>query len=607
MPLRHAAGLVRLAWTDVRRAWGPLVVFEAAFQLLQAWLLVPAVALALTLVMARSGRVAVSDWDILDFLLTPFGLLYAALLGVGSAALLLFEQAGVMAVVARAARPPSRLPGPVAVLGAVWRVTRLGATQAALLTLTAVPFAGLLWLTYALALSRHDINYYLANRPPAFWVAGAVGGLTAVVAVGVGVRQLVRWAFALPVLLFERRSVRDALRAGRERVRGAEWRVGGVLLGWQAAGLLAGSAVQVGFRLLAAQLPDGAAENAAVLAALLIARGTLLAGVSVAAAVGTAVLARRLYLERSEHLGPLPGAEPAADGGEPLPPRTRRMAALAGGVLVGSPMVVWAGLSLAPADRPPVAITAHRGHERAAPENTASAIRAAIACGADYAEIDVQLTADGHVVLLHDRDLKRVTGDPRRVDQITLAELRTLDAGAWFGPAFVGERVPTLTEVIHLCRGRIKLNVELKYYGPDGGLARAVSRILSDAKFEADCLVTSFDQGALAEVRGANPAVRTAPIISTALGDVTRLDGDALSIRADYLTDEVAWECHRRGREVHVWTVNDERQAVRLILRGADNLITSDPELMVGVRGRWAARTDAERLVLASRALLGLD
>ena len=89
-----------------------------------------------------------------------------------------------------------------------------------------------------------------------------------------------------------------------------------------------------------------------------------------------------------------------------------------------------AAVRIDPADRPRVKVTAHRGHSAAAPENTRSAVRKAIASGADYAEVDVQLTADGAVVLLHDRDLKRVAGDPRRLSELSSDEVRKLGTAA---------------------------------------------------------------------------------------------------------------------------------------------------------------------------------
>lgn len=178
--------------------------------------------------------------------------------------------------------------------------------------------------------------------------------------------------------------------------------------------------------------------------------------------------------------------------------------------------------------------------------------------------------------------------------------------GGWFGPAFAGERVPTLAEVIDLARGRIKLNIELKFYGPDLRLAEEVGRVVAAKGFATDCLVTSFRHDALVEVRRASPGVRTGLIVAAAVGDVTRLEGEALSVRADWLTDDLLRQAHRRGLEVHVWTVDDERQMVRLMKRGVDNVITGQPDLAVRVRDEWAGRTGAERLALAARVLLGL-
>ena len=109
------------------------------------------------------------------------------------------------------------------------------------------------------------------------------------------------------------------------------------------------------------------------------------------------------------------------------------------------------------------------------------------------------------------------------------------------------------------------------------------------------------------EVRRSNSDVRTGVIIATAVGDVTRLEGEVLSVRADWLTDPVLRSAHKRGQEVHVWTVNDERQMVRLMMRGVDNILTSDPDLLIRVRKKWSDLTDAEELVLASRILLGLE
>src|SRR5262249_58570925 len=107
-------------------------------------------------------------------------------------------------------------------------------------------------------------------------------------------------------------------------------------------------------------------------------------------------------------------------------------------------------------------VTAHRGSSRDAPENTLAAIRKAIEQGADYAEIDIHLTADGVPVLLHDEDLQRLAGVARRPDELTLAELQRIDVGSRFSHAFAGEAGPTPAEVIDSTRGRSRPNIQLK-------------------------------------------------------------------------------------------------------------------------------------------------
>jgi glycerophosphoryl diester phosphodiesterase len=606
------SALARSAWRDFLRARSALFVFDIVFKLVEAWLLVPAAAVALAIVLSRAGHVAVSNRDILEFLLTPLGLLYAALFGTVAVAFLLFEQAGIMALadLADAAKRPPLMRASRAVFWKCLRVFRLGAVQAVLLALALVPFVAAAALTYVGLLSEYDISYYVNERPPAFWLAAGIGGLLLLAALAVCLWLCVRWAFALPVLLFEQQSCLGALRASHKRVRGVGWRVGAVLLGWLAVSLLVGTVVEAGFRLVAAAVLENAAERIIFrILLLLIAQGLILATLSFMAASGLGLLMRRLYLSRLEELGlPRPSeGEASRDANRPASARTRRLVYMALAVVLLAPVVLWVDISRQLAVPAVVLVTAHRGNSRAAPENTLSAIRKAIESGADYTEVDVRQTADGVIVLLHDRDLKRVAGLSRRIDELTYEEVRRLDVGSWFDPGFAGEQVPTLAEAINLCRGRIRMNIELKFFGPDRGLAQAVALLVRELDFESDCLVTSFDYDALRQANRHNPRLRTGLIVAHALGDVSRLEIDALSVRTDFLSDDLLSAAHRHGREVHVWTVNDARQMTRLLKRGVDNIITGDPDMAIRVRDEWASLTMLERLVLASRLLLGLN
>jgi glycerophosphoryl diester phosphodiesterase len=604
--------LAQSVWHDFFRARRALFIFEVLFKLLEAWVFLPAVAVVLAAVLAHADAIAVSNKDIVDFLLTPPGLVYAVIFGTVAAGLLLLEQAGIMLCVAHFGaheRPPLRQVISAAA-PKVLRVVQIGALMAGAVALSLLPFILLAVVTYHFLLSQHDIYYYLQVRPPVFWLAAGIGVILLLAATLTVVWVLVRWAFALPIALYEDQAALAALRASSERVRGSAWRIAFLLTGWLLGTLLLGMILAAGFRLLAASVLELAGERPVVpILALLLAQGGLLATWSFVAVVGHALITRRLYLVRSEQLGFACSKtfSQSPEGYKPPQPWSWRLFFLTTPILLVAPLALWVDLTRYVAVHPMVQVTAHRGHSRAAPENTLSAIRKAIESGADYAEVDVQQTADGRVVLLHDRDLKRVAGDSRRLEDLKYDQVRAMDVGRWFDSAFAGERVPTLEEAIALARGNIRLNIELKFFGADRRLAAEVARILREENFESDCIVTSLNYDALLEVKQANPRLHTGLIVAHALGDVSTLDVEALSVRSDFLSDDLLRAAHRRGREVHVWSLSDARQMAKQIKRGVNNLITSDPDLAIQVRDEWANLNGAERLVVASRLLLGLD
>jgi glycerophosphoryl diester phosphodiesterase len=539
------------------------------------------------------------------------GLLYTAIFTIAAVAALLFEQAGVMVIAASGSFTGghSFQRNLRAVVGKLHRIVQLGAAEAALLAVAVLPLGLLAVQAYVLLLSQHDIHFYLKERPPAFWLAAGIGTILLVAALGVGIWLCVRWALALPIVLFENQGARAAMRASRERVRGVAWRVGIILLGWLIGVGLFGIVAEAVFRLIAgAVLAHAGATRIVLIIFFLLTQGTLVATLSFILVVGLGLIIRQLYVLRCEELGVVnPDALELRGIKRSISPWNWRIAWLSLPLFLLAPLALWISLSRYTADRPLAKVTAHRGHARAAPENTLSAMQKAIESGADYVEMDVQLTRDGRIVLLHDRDLKRVAGDSRRLNELSYDEVRRLDVGRWFAPAFSDERVPTLAEVIKLCRGKIRMNIELKVFGPDLRLAQAVAALIHEQELESECIITSLNYESLQAARRHDPRMRTGLIVAHALGDLSRLDVDALSVRTDFLSDALLRSAHRQGKEVHVWTVNDQSQMLRLMKRGVDNIITSDPDLAISARRDWADRTGTERFVMASRLLLGLE
>jgi glycerophosphoryl diester phosphodiesterase len=228
--------------------------------------------------------------------------------------------------------------------------------------------------------------------------------------------------------------------------------------------------------------------------------------------------------------------------------------------------------------RAKVAVVAHRGASREAPENTLSAIRLAIAQGVDACEVDVQATADGVLVLLHDEDLARVARDLRPVWGLSYAEVQRLEAGSWFSPDFAGEPIPRLEQVLDLARGHIALNLELKFTGPDQDLARRVADLVLAAGMGGSCLLTSQS------LPGLRPAqtlgIPIGWVVESDPGDPATLDLDALSLQAHLATPALVSTCRRAGVETHVWTVNREAEMRRLIDLGVTAIITDAPVLL---------------------------
>ncbi len=225
-----------------------------------------------------------------------------------------------------------------------------------------------------------------------------------------------------------------------------------------------------------------------------------------------------------------------------------------------------------------VQISSHRGNSKDAPENTMAAFEKAIQDMTDYIELDVQQTSDGAVIVMHDSSVKRTTGVDKEVWELTLDEVKQLDAGSSFSPEYAGEPVPTLDEVIKMVKGKAKLNIEIKPNSHDVNMAESVAQIIEDNDFTGECVVTSFDYQTLKEIKQINPDIEVGYILSVAYGDFYNMDDvDVFSVNASFLTKRTIDAIHKSGKRVFAWTVNNETSMKNLANKGVDNIITDDP------------------------------
>ena len=248
---------------------------------------------------------------------------------------------------------------------------------------------------------------------------------------------------------------------------------------------------------------------------------------------------------------------------------------------------------------------AHRGASHEAPGNTLAAFLLAAELGADGIELDVQLSRDGEMVVIHDFTLDATTDGHGPVADRTLDELKRLDAGSWFDPVFSGQRIPTLQEVVDAVGHRLLLNVELKTgHLRDDGLAGAVVRFLEDNHLLDRVVVSSFNPLAIWRVRRLNPWIATGLLYAPDMPLLRRpwsrhlVHPDALhpfhtTVDAAY----VKW-ARRKGYRVHTWTVDEGEEMERLLGAGADLIITNRPDLLRQVLG---IGVDAKAAPLARR------
>jgi glycerophosphoryl diester phosphodiesterase len=237
---------------------------------------------------------------------------------------------------------------------------------------------------------------------------------------------------------------------------------------------------------------------------------------------------------------------------------------------------------------------AHRGASHEAPENTLAAFRLAREMGADGVELDVQVSKDGEVVVMHNFTVDTTTDGQGAVKGKTLAELKELDAGSWFDDRFGNQRIPTLQEVIVEVGHQLLLNIELKtkVFG-SGDLVAEVVRLIEDHNLVHRVIVSSFNPLALRHVKKLNPNIPTGLLyyfdLPTHLLRTLFLlltNADALHPDKRLITQEYVDWARERGYRVNTWTVDEPAEMKRLIALGVDGIITNRPNVLREVLDR---------------------
>ena len=236
-------------------------------------------------------------------------------------------------------------------------------------------------------------------------------------------------------------------------------------------------------------------------------------------------------------------------------------------------------------------VIAHRGASAYAPENTLSAFKLAIEMRAEMIELDVAFSKDGVPVVIHDETLDRTTSGKGLVVNHTLAELKKMDTGSWFGAKFKGEPFPTLEEVLILTRGKIAVNIEIKHEAvtdeAKGGIVDKALSIVKSVGVQDQVIFSSFDYRVMEHLNKLAPAMPKAILYEKSQSDdelpsqlVEKYKVDAFNCSYKQLSDE--WLKNLKNHDIPfmVYTVNDDERMRELVEKGAAGIFSDKPDVL---------------------------
>ncbi len=626
--MQQFLSLVTGAWKTVVRLRRPLMYWNFITIVTAAIVIAPLSSIILGLGLFRGGELVIGNLELIDFLASPRGLAYLVLAGSLTIITYVFRFAGTSRIVLDEMRDhrPSVFRTALLVLGYSRQIAVLCVMLVMAGMVLALPFLGALWAVYIRLISDFDINFYLTAQPTE-WVQALILGLT-IVAIGcmTGLYLIYRLLFAIPILV----DRDEAVDTTREAVR-RSWKItraryaAGTIASIAVCGLLWILLRLAAFglvNLLIGRMLAGIASQTADLRVLAIAAG---AGGTISFLTDFALnffgysllvtLTTQIWLRHGGHAGTTSstsvrqGIRAFTIGGIRTMRAWTRPRRLVPAILVLLAVsVATSGRLVAslpdPAD---VVISAHRAGPPPAPENTLAALEAAIRERADYSEIDLLRASDGTIVIVHDEDLMRVAGDPRRVARTSFSELADVVQLPDDGSPESERRIATFQEFLERADGRIRLMVEFKYYGFDPDLVPQALEEIRAVGSEDQVIVMSLSLRAIQQAAELAPDIPRGYVTAAAIGNMTRLPVDFVAVAGGRITPALLRDAAAAGIDVHAWTINSPAAVIDLIDRGVDGIITDYPAMAVQIRDQMAVLTPIERILLRYGALVSAE
>ena len=595
-----------------RLNWKSFLGIHITVKILSLLVLTPLLTLLLGWLLLASGHSALTDEDILFFALSPTGMLVMLFAGAMFTTVVIFEQAAMITAAYHVTSGLAvSLPGIGRyLLPKFWPLFQLSLQMIGRTVLIAAPFLAIGVWVYLSLLTEFDINYYLAEKPPVFWKAGGLILLCLLAMSGILLRVFSGWLLALPLLLLGSETPARALKKSRTASVSNRIPI--------AVTLLVLFLLNAGMLGLVSLLTDFAVDGVVALAGeSLKTLAYLLGGLVVLWLVAevsvtffsNSILSLTIFYFSVRLAGITGDGQAVPDLSPEQPDRKWR---LTGVRLAGLAVIITllAGLALnITMDRLSLedntVIIAHRGASAEAPENTLAAMELAIEQQADWVEIDVQETRNGEIVVIHDSDLKKIGGSSLKVAEATLEELQSVDIGSWWDPSFNDQRIPTLQQVLDLCKNRVNIVIELKYYGHEERLEERVANLVDAAGMQDQVMLMSLSYPGIQTMKSLRPDWTVGLLSSVAIGDITQLEADFFAVNAKFANRAFIKRVHKKNQQVMVWTVNDPVSMSAMMSKGVDGLITDKPGLASTIRAERAELGMHQRIMIQLASLIG--
>jgi glycerophosphoryl diester phosphodiesterase len=602
-------------WQLFRSSWKPMVAYALLVWVATLCVLSPLVSWAINRLVAQSGELVVGNTEILNWLLSPKGILTLLLWGALTLMGLLLQVTGLIRIAFEGKKIDDWTVRQALhwLQADLYPLFRFCLSAFLLFIPMLLPLVVCLIAIYFILLGAHDINYYLSVEPTEWKWALIFCALSFLLWGSAVCLLLLRWIYALPLWLEGMRPFRATLAASWD----ATYRKFFLLLRTTGAYL----AVTTGAMLILETflfMPAGIAIsffNQTVHALFFIISVYLLSAfiletvisfIGISWGTCTLVTLYRIQQNPDKPRKTINYKElRVKDAATSSPHRFFRpkivLVAILIVLLTSVALNAWLLNQKTPGKIP--LVIAHRAGALHAPENSLAALEIAIRQGADYAEIDVQRSGDGVVVVIHDADLMKMARRPIVVRETDYAILAQADIGREFHPDFAGERLARLSDFLQKAAGRIKLMIELKYYGEDSELAKETIRLINEAGMAEKVSLMSLEMSSVRQMQRLAADIPVGYLSAVGLGRLTSLNVDFLAVSTRDVKSALLRKAEKKKIPVYVWTVNDIDTMLAMLELGVDGLITDDPALAAEIIHRANELLPAERLMLRFRYL----